>query len=306
MTFTGFLRRAFGSAFFFLVILSQALAAEPGGYVFCAYNLRNWLRMERLEEGKSVLNAGKPESEKKRVVEILVKISPDVLGVCEVGTEEDVRDLQRRLKQAGVDLPHVERAHGGDSTRSLALLSRFPVTVRNSQTTLGYKIGGQSFAMQRGILDATVELHEDLKVRFLGVHLKSMRDVDAADQALMRRNEAHLLRNHIDDILARNTQERILCYGDFNEHRNEPSISAIIGSRASDTYMTDLSLRDVNDQVWTHFWDAADSYARLDYVFTSRAMRPYIDLRNCRIHHERDFDKASDHRPLVIRIKESL
>lgn len=306
MTFTGFLRRALWPAFFFLSILTQASAVEPGGYVFCAYNLRNWLSMERLEEGKSVQNAGKPESEKKRVVEILVKISPDVLGVCEVGTEEDVRDLQKRLKQAGVDLPHVERAHGGDSTRSLALLSRFPVTVRNSQTRLGYKIGEQSFPMQRGILDATVELHADLHVRFLGVHLKSMRDVDAADQALMRRNEAHLLRNHIDDILARNTQERILCYGDFNEHRNEPSISAIIGSRASDTYMTDLPLRDVNDQVWTHFWDAADSYSRLDYVFTSRAMRPYIDLRNCRIHHERDFDKASDHRPLVIRIKDRL
>ncbi|GEP45833.1 hypothetical protein BGE01nite_51240 [Brevifollis gellanilyticus] len=304
MNITGFLGRALVPALLLLTCLARA--AEPEQYTFCSYNVRNWLKMERFEEGKTAPAAGKPEEEKRRVVEILMKIHPDVLGVCEMGTDEDVQDLQKRLKKAGIDLPHVERGHGGDPTRSLALLSRFPIKARNSQTDLTYKLGEQTFPMQRGILDATVELHADLQVRFLGVHLKSMREVDEADQALMRRNEAHLLRNHIDKILAQNTQTRILCYGDFNEHRNEPSISAIIGSRASDAYMMDLLLRDVNDQVWTHFWDAADSYARLDYVFTSRAMRPYIDLRNCRVHHERDFITASDHRPLVIRIKDRL
>ncbi len=306
MNVTGSLGRAIVPALLLLTCLVQAAAAEPEQYTFCSYNVRNWLKMERFEDGKTSPGAGKPEAEKRRIIEILVKIHPDVLGVCEVGTDEDVQDLQGRLKKAGIDLPHVERGHGGDPTRSLALLSRFPILARNSPTGLAYKLGEQTFPMQRGILDATVEFHADMQVRFLGVHLKSMREVDVADQALMRRNEAHLLRNHIDEILARNTQMRILCYGDFNEHRNEPSISAIIGSRASDTYMADLPLRDTNDQVWTHFWDAADSYARLDYVFTSRAMRPYIDLRSCRIHHERDFIAASDHRPLVIRIKDRL
>ncbi|MES2594688.1 MAG: endonuclease/exonuclease/phosphatase family protein [Verrucomicrobiota bacterium] len=289
-----------------LLLTCLVQAADPEHYTFCSYNIRNWLKMERYQDGQTSSTAGKPEEEKRRVVEILVKIHPDVLGVCEVGSDEDAQDLQRRLKKAGIDLPHMERGHGGDPTRSLALFSRFPILVRNSRTDLNYKLGEQTFPMQRGILDATVELNPDLQVRFLGVHLKSMREVDEGDQALMRRNEAHLLRNHIDKILAQNTQTRIVCYGDFNEHRNEPSISAIIGSRASDTYMTDLLLRDVNDQVWTHFWDAADSYSRLDYVFTSRAMRPFIDLRNCRIHHERDFNIASDHRPLVIRIKDRL
>ncbi len=304
MRIAGFLGRALVPALLLLTCLVQA--ADPEHYTFCSYNIRNWLKMERYQDGQTSSTAGKPEEEKRRVVEILVKIHPDVLGVCEVGSDEDAQDLQRRLKKAGIDLPHMERGHGGDPTRSLALFSRFPILVRNSRTDLNYKLGEQTFPMQRGILDATVELNPDLQVRFLGVHLKSMREVDEGDQALMRRNEAHLLRNHIDKILAQNTQTRIVCYGDFNEHRNEPSISAIIGSRASDTYMTDLLLRDVNDQVWTHFWDAADSYSRLDYVFTSRAMRPFIDLRNCRIHHERDFNIASDHRPLVIRIKDRL
>ena len=226
--------------------------------------------------------------------------------VCEVGDEEDVLDLQKRLKKAGVDLPHLERANGGDTTRTLALLSRFPIVARDSQRTLSYKMGDQTMPFQRGILDATVEFHPGLQVRFLGAHLKSMREVTEGDQNLMRRNEAHLLRNHIDNIMAKNTQARILCYGDFNEHRNEPAIAEIMGSRASDGYMNELILRDVNGQVWTHYWDAADSYSRLDYVFSSRALRPLIDLRSCRIHHERDFDAASDHRPLVIKIKDRL
>ena len=304
MTTTGHLRRALVPAF--LLLASLAPAADPAEYIFCGYNLKNWLKMERYTDGKTDSAVGKPEDEKRRVIEILTKIHPDVLGVCEVGDEEDVLDLQKRLKKAGVDLPHLERANGGDTTRTLALLSRFPIVARDSQRTLSYKMGDQTMPFQRGILDAMVEFHPGLQVRFLGVHLKSMREVTEGDQNLMRRNEAHLLRNHIDNIMAKNTQARILCYGDFNEHRNEPAIAEIMGSRASDGYMNELILRDVNGQVWTHYWDAADSYSRLDYVFSSRALRPLIDLRSCRIHHERDFDAASDHRPLVIKIKDRL
>jgi endonuclease/exonuclease/phosphatase family metal-dependent hydrolase len=304
MILTVTIRRALLPAF--LLVSSLALAADPTSYIFCSYNLKNWLKMERYVDGETLPSAGKPEDEKRRVLSILTKIHPDVLGVCEVGDESDVLDLQKRLKAAGIDLPHLERAHGGDPTRTLALLSRFPLLARNSQRSLSYKMGDRLMPFQRGILDATVEFHAKLQVRFLGVHLKSMREVTDADQALMRRNEAHLLRDHIDKILAANSETRLLCYGDFNEHRNEPAISEIMGSRAADGYMAELLLRDVNGQVWTHYWDAADSYSRLDYIFCSRALRPLIDLRSCRIYHEREFELASDHRPLVIRIQDRL
>jgi endonuclease/exonuclease/phosphatase family metal-dependent hydrolase len=68
--------------------------------------------------------------------------------------------------------------------------------------------------------------------------------------------------------------------------------------------MTDLPLHDADGLVWTHFWDAADVYSRLDFVFASRNLRPLIDLRKARIYTARDFDKASDHRPLVLTIAE--
>lgn len=301
MSITGITRRVLRPAVFILAL--PALAQEPEEFTFCAYNLKNWLSMERFDSATPNEATPKPLEERKRVVEILADIHPDVLGVCEVGSDADVADLQKRLKAAGVDLPHIERAHGGDPTRTLALLSRLPITARNSQTNLKYNIGDETFPMQRGILDATVQFQPEFQVRFLGVHLKSKRAIPGADESIMRRNEAHLLRTHIDSIFKTDEQVKLLSYGDFNEHRNETAIAEIMGNRSAESYMTDLPLRDADGLVWTHFWDTADVYSRLDFLFSSRALRPLIDLRKARIYSTPDFDKASDHRPLVIKIK---
>ena len=294
------LRRTVMSALLFGFV-GSGWAKDGEKFIFCSYNVRNWLKMERFIGGQRMVS-DKPEEEKKAVIRILKEISPDILGLCEVGDEADVADLQRRLKKAGVDLPHVERIRGSDPVRSLALLSRLPIVARNSRSDLGYMIRGVAmpFQIQRGLLDATVELSEGFQVRFIGVHLKSMREVVEADQAVMRRNEATLLREHLDQTLLIAPKSKILCYGDFNEHRNEPAISIIMGKRNADSHMLELVPQDVNGQVWTHFWDAADSYARLDYIFSSRALRPHLNEEESRIYHETDFLKASDHRPIVL------
>jgi endonuclease/exonuclease/phosphatase family metal-dependent hydrolase len=298
-------RRALWPAVFLGIASLSAGSVEPESVVFCSYNLKNWLTMDRfdLATKKTLIASPKPEDEKRRVAEIIAAIKPQILGVCEIGTAEDLAHLQAHLKKLGLDLPHTEMAHGGDEQRRLALLSSFPIAARNSQTSLTYQLDGKTIAFQRGILDATVRITPAFEVRFLGLHLKSKREVEEADQALMRRHEARLLRKHMDGIFAANPKVRLLAYGDFNEHRNEPAISDIIGSpRTSDTAMQDVWLKDKDGEVWTHFWDAADTYARLDYCFASRLLRPHLDYRGCYIYSARDFDKASDHRPLVLKI----
>jgi endonuclease/exonuclease/phosphatase family metal-dependent hydrolase len=289
----------------FFVLAGLTAAAEPESVVFCSYNVKNWLTMDRFDQEtkKMLTSAPKPEEEKQRVVEILAAIKPQVLGICEIGTAEDLADLQSRLKKAGLDLPHTEMAHGGDDTRRLALLSALPIASRNSQTSLTYQLNGQTLPFQRGILDATVKINSTLQVRFLGVHLKSKREIEEADQAQMRRHEARLLRKHMDTIFAAEPKTRLLAYGDFNEHRNEPAIDTIMGDRQSDTGMLDVFLRDKQGEVWTHFWDSADTYSRLDYLFASRLLRPHLDYRRSFIYSSRDFDKASDHRPIVTTIR---
>jgi endonuclease/exonuclease/phosphatase family metal-dependent hydrolase len=107
----------------------------------------------------------------------------------------------------------------------------------------------------------------------------------------------------LNSIFDKQNNPLILCYGDFNEYRNEPAIMEVMGPRSSPHYLHELPLRDSNGLVWTHFWDAADVYSRLDFIFCSRALRPMIDLRRGYIYSVRDFDKASDHRPLVIKIQ---
>lgn len=298
-------RRAFGFAVLFFLQLalaanSQAQADSDNRVTICSYNLKNWLLMPPWGGDKEAPAVPKPEKEKALAVEFLRQIKPDILGVCEIGTRQDLGELQHRLKSAGVDLPHVEFCSGGDTSRSLALLSRFPITARQSQTELSYQMGEMTLPMQRGILDATVEVKPGLNLRLLGVHLKSKRAIPEADEALMRRNEAHLLRLHMDGIFASDAEAKVICYGDFNEHRNEPAISAIIGSRSSPGQMQDIYIKDDHGLLWTHFWNAADVYARLDYFFASNSVRPLVDSRRSRIFTAPDFDKASDHRPIIL------
>lgn len=296
-------RREFLPAVFFCLLLAlnpPLRGAEADGpVVFCSYNLKNWLLSPRPGDAAEAPPQPKPEKEKAKVISTLTEIRPDILGVCEIGSLDDLKELQSRLKQAGIDLPHLEHSKGVDATRSLGLLSRFPIVSRHSQSLLEYQIGEATFGMQRGILDVAVDVRPDCQIRFVGVHLKSKRPIPEADEALMRRNEAHLLRGHLDKIFAADAEAKVLCYGDFNEHRNEPAISEIIGPRASPGYMSDLFLRDSHGLVWTHFWDAADVYGRLDYLFASRALRPWLDSRKSYIHTDKDFYKASDHRPIV-------
>lgn len=269
---------------------------------FCAYNLRNYLKMPRSVNGLMNEVAPKPEKEVTALMEFLATIQPDILGVCEIGDADDLADLQARLKARDIDLPHSEMGHGGDPTRRLGLLSRYPITFRNSQSELKYRIGDVILPMQRGILDATVALRPNFEVRFLGVHFKSQREVPGMDQKLMRRNEAHLLRRHIESVLTAEPATRLLAYGDFNENKHEAALVEIEGVPGTDVSMMDVRLRDSRGETWTHFWDAADHYSRLDYCFVNRALQSDIKKPESFVYDPPNYYDASDHRPLVIKI----
>src|SRR5687767_7064802 len=132
-------------------------ADEPIPFRFVAYNLQNWLTQERATD-QGVVPASKPEPSKRAAIGLLASVRPDVLGVCEIGDRNDLADVQRRLKAAGIDLPHAHFTGGVDSTRRLGLLSKFPIVATEVPGDLSYRLGGRGFGMQRGILDATVEI----------------------------------------------------------------------------------------------------------------------------------------------------
>jgi len=259
--------------------------------------------MERRVAGEVVPSAPKPESEKAPLLKILAAAQPDILGVCEIGPDKDCAELQARLLEAGVDLPHRLVLTGADPERHLGLLSRWPISRDNSLKTLNYQLDGQTFPFQRGILDVSINLSPDYTLRLLGNHLKSRRDVPEADQAVMRRHEALLLRQHIEGILAENSATNLLVYGDFNDTRNEQPIKVIQGAFGTKNYLRDLWLEDSDGYRFTYYWDFADRYDRIDFAFVSSGLWPEIDMRQSYIAKGESWTKASDHRALVLTLK---
>ena len=281
---------------------SASVATTNAGLRFVGYNVENWLILESrydFETRETSKNAPKPDKEKSAVVEILRDARPDVLGVCEIGSKEDLVDIQTRLKSAGLDLPHSHFASGVDSSRHLGLLSRFPIISTTQAKDTRYQLNGKEYGIQRGILDATVQSPDQRTWRFLGVHLKSKRDVEDGDQNQMRINEAQLLRKHIDEILKTDPQVRLISYGDFNDTRASSPIRIVQGPYNSPRAMTPIGLHDSRREYWTHFWAKEDSYSRFDYIFFSQALKNEVSFKECGILDPANWNDASDHRAVL-------
>jgi endonuclease/exonuclease/phosphatase family metal-dependent hydrolase len=220
-----------------------------------------------------------------------------------MGDETHLADLQGRLKNRGIDLPHTELVvDAGGYNRNVALLSRFPIVDRQSRADYTYMLGGTKHVFQRGVLDAKIEVSPDYILRYVGLHLKSKREVPEGDQALMRLNEARLARQHIDRIFEAEPEVNLLVAGDLNDLRIEAPVKTLQGSFGHPGHLASLTLSDQFGFRWTHHWSFADSYSRIDFALYSRGLGKEINRNLSRIHHWEDWDKASDHRPLVISI----
>ena len=287
------------------VILGLFLAGSVGAkdIVVTSYNVENYLRMERRVEGKTVQDAPKPEEEISSVIEVIKEINPDILGIVEMGDESMLEDLRGRLKAAGLDYPEKEWVKGADSARHLALLSRFPIVARNSRDEVPFELEGTQQRISRGILDVTVQLADSYRLRLVGAHLKSRREVPGLDQRAMRAKEAWYLREHLDTILRANPAENLLLFGDLNDTKNEYPIKVLIGAARDPFQMRDLWLTDHSGLRWTHFWSAADIYSRIDYFLVSPGLWPEINKEKSGINNSRIWSKASDHRAIFTSVR---
>ena len=276
-------------------------SSTPGmseGFRFIAYNVENWLTMDRYVDRKALKNSPKPESEKQEVVRILAENAPDVIGVCEIGEAGDLAELQELLKAAGLDLPHMHYTGGTDPVRHLGLLSRFPITGIAKPAESEFKLEGRTYGINRGILDATIEARGK-PYRFIGVHLKSKREVEGVDQEQMRIHEARLLRRHVDSILAADADARAIVYGDFNDTRPSKAFKAVTGAYKDPGYLTAIPFKDSRGDAWTYYWSLHDVYSRIDFVTVTRALRPEVDFQASRLIDDPKWAEASDHRAMM-------
>ena len=275
---------------------------EPREIVFCSYNLENYC--DAIAPGPSSPFGSKAKSEAAiaALVRIISEINPDILGVCEMGSPEKFDEFRQRLNEAGLGFVDSEYLKAFDDDRHLALLSRFPIVARNSQVDVPFELNGVKERVRRGFLDVTIEVNTKYRLRCVGAHLKSKLIVPAGE-SMIRRYEAQKLRAYLDSILASDPKVNLLCYGDLNDTKNEPSVQSVAGARGTPRYMDDLPCQDSLGDRWTHYWKPADQYSRIDYLFASPGLLPEVKLPRCGVFRSADWSEASDHRPIFTAIR---
>lgn len=261
--------------------------AQSLPFSFLAYNVRNWLISDQ--------SPPKTEASKAAVIRMLVGSKADVIGICEIGSDEDLSEIRTKLKTEGLDLPYSFHTGGTDGVRHLGILSRFPI-ISSMETE------SSVVPMRRGILDATILIGKQ-PIRFIGLHLKSKRIVPDYNEALMRMEEATLARNHLERIFRENPSVRLVAYGDFNDSIGSPSTRAIMGTFRAPDYLTPVHVKDSRGETWTHFYSRLDAYSRIDFVTVSAKMKNRVNKNDSCIIDSPDWNVASDHRPVLVRFR---
>ena len=276
------------------LLVFARIGSSQESVTFTAYNVHNY---ETQEAPKRPI---KPNSSIEALVHSLAQIKPDILGICEMGSQAALKDLQSRLHDAGIPLDHSEWINGPDPDRHLALLSKFPLIAKVDLSQRELLISKQTLAVRRGFLDVTVQITPSYRLRLIGAHLKSKLPVPE-DESVVRRHEAANLREHIDQVLEQSPETNLLVYGDMNDTRESPPIRDIIRFRGKNA-LFDLPATDPLGDRWTHYWKTADTYARIDYLFANLALLPEIPEKRARILRDDQWLLASDHRPVSVTI----
>ncbi|MCX8513186.1 MAG: endonuclease/exonuclease/phosphatase family protein [Chthoniobacteraceae bacterium] len=281
--------------FFGIIPLSSPArtAAKSQEFVVASYNLENYT----LRSGERVRQKSIPARE--AIADVVAEAHPDILGVCELASPEALADLRERLAERGIAFLDTEFVNGPDPDRHVALLSRFPIVRRDSVEKVPFELNGLPELVRRGILDVTIQVTPNYSLRLVGVHLKSKLPVPEGE-ALVRRMEAQLVREHVDGILGENPKVQLLVYGDMNETREEAAIHALQGSRGTLKALSELAAQDANGERWTHYRQFTDVYSRIDYFFANKALRSVLVPGGARISQSAQWRKASDHRLISV------
>jgi endonuclease/exonuclease/phosphatase family metal-dependent hydrolase len=285
------------------LLLLRASAAEQ--FTVGTYNLELYL------DAPNGTMRVKPEPAKAKIREAIKAMNVDVLAVQEMGAPSAFAEFRNSLRAGGLDYKHTEYVQAADPALHLAVLSRHPIVARRSHTNESYLLNGRRMHVLRGFAEVDIQVGPDYQFTLLTMHLKSKRQTGATDEEDVREQEALLLREKIDAILARRPTANIIVLGDLNDFRDARSTRTVIGRTKNTLIDTRPAERNGDTRIianepgayrqitWTHFYSKEDSYARLDYILLSRGMAREWLPNETYILAMPNWGIASDHRPLV-------
>ena len=282
--------------------------AANGAEIFrvATYNVENYL-----DEPTESRHFAKSAEAKAKVRESIRALNPDVLALEEMGTTNALLELRAALKADGQDFPFWEYVQSFDTNIHVAVLSKLPIVARRPHTNEFFALDGRRFQVKRGFAEVEIQAATNFTFTLIAAHLKSRLTTPEADEAEERLGEAKVLRGIIDTRLEKNPGAKMIVLGDFNDDKDSASTKEIIGRgkfKLTDTRPAERNGDDApagppyfepRSVAWTYFFGQNDTYARIDYILLSPAMKqnwlgsePFIPAIP-------NWGVGSDHRPIV-------
>lgn len=278
-----------------LVCALAAAAAET--FRVATWNLENYL-----DHPAGSRPAKSPES-KSAIHAMIRTMKPDVLAVQEIGSTNGLAELC-----AAGEFRYREFVSGHDTNIHVAVLSRLPVLACRHHTSDSYLLFGRKHLVSRGFAEVTIQASPDYVFTLFAAHLKSRRPVPEGDEAVMREQEALILRAKVDAMLRAKTDANVIVLGDFNDVQDSKSTRALIGrgrfalldTRPAERGCYGESNTGPRNVTWTYFYQQEDTYQRVDYALLSPGMAREWNAQESYVLAEPNWGIASDHRPVLV------
>lgn len=296
----------------FLLVLGTgfllATFAKAETFRIATYNVENYV------DDSTHNRHAKSAAAKAKVCESILALRPQVIALQEMGSRSALEELRASLKAGGLELPHWEHVNGHDTNIHLAILSKFPFTAVRSHTNDTFLLGGRRFHISRGFAEVDIRVDATFCFTLITAHLKSKRAIGQADEAELRTEEAKVLREKVDALLASKPNVNLVVLGDMNDTRDAEPLRVIIGrgqqklvdlrpaERNGDSAINTHRL-EARNVTWTHYFAKADLYSRLDYILFSPSMARHWVTNETYVLATPNWGIGSDHRPLVATIE---
>lgn len=279
------------------LLASLSLGALKGDSLrIASYNVRNYLTMDRLAEGRWRKEYPKPESEKRVVRETILAVRPDALALQEIGTRGHLEELRRDLAREGLVYEGSAWMEAQDSERHVAALWVEGLEVRAiPHRDLRIKYMGQYDNVKRGMLELRISDGQG-EWSLFNLHLKSKyTDVKSDPMSTQRRTlEARAARDRIVKVYPDLERRRYLVVGDLNDSPASGALRAL-AKRGDRILSVPIEFQDSRGHRWTHFYKREDSYTRIDYMLRSPGWKALASITGT-IDERPDYYEGSDHR----------
>jgi len=272
------------------------------GPIVATYNVRNYLTMDRLADGKWRKEYPKPESEKQVIRDTILAVRPDILILQEMGSSAHLEELRRDLANEGLKYEGRFLCEAADDDRRVAALWRGGLRVKPiGHDDLKIKFFGEIHSVRRGLMELEIRTDGQLW-RIFGAHLKSKYTDDKRDPLAVKKRsaEAEAVRDRILEVVGDPEETRYLVMGDLNDTPDNRPLRALY-KRGKRAISVDIPAYDGRGEMWTHYYKKATTYSKVDYILRSPGFRELTKARGT-IHDPKNYYAGSDHRLVWVEI----